>query len=240
VHDEMRVQRQAPIREQVAAILRKAIMDFHFMPGQLLVERQLCEVTLASRPSVREALRQLEVEGLVESRNGRGVYVTVVAPTVARNVYDVRAELEGLAAELFTERADTASRRRLWQSVAELTNTIADGASTAAILAAKNDFYDTLFHGAGNPIVKDLVRTLHRRLNQLRALTLAQPGRPAQTLVEICAILDAIDRGDAAAARAAARQHVRRAAEVGLEVLVQQETLEPPLVPLPRVARIDT
>src|ERR1700709_2082191 len=95
------VQRHAPIREQVASILRDAIVELRLPPGQLLVERQLCEMTSASRPSAREALRQLEAEGLVESQNGRGTVVSIASPELARNVYGVRAELEGFAAELF-------------------------------------------------------------------------------------------------------------------------------------------
>ena len=60
--DDMRVQRSVPIRLQVARQIRAAISDMRFAPGQILVERELCEATGASRASVREALRELESE----------------------------------------------------------------------------------------------------------------------------------------------------------------------------------
>ena len=106
----MAVTRHPSIRDQIATTLRRAIADLELTPGQLLVERELTELTGASRPSVREALRQLEAEGLVHSRNGRGTYVRVLTLPDAQDVYEVRAQLEGLAARLFCERADAGTR----------------------------------------------------------------------------------------------------------------------------------
>ncbi|OMH37101.1 GntR family transcriptional regulator [Tersicoccus sp. Bi-70] len=220
--NEMQVQRHAPIREQVASILRNAIVEMRLLPGQLLVERQLCEMTSASRPSVREALRQLEAEGLVESQNGRGTYVSVASPELARQVYAVRAELEGLAAELFTQNADDEERTRFSAAVDELdvaVQTFSGAEQSMEILRRKNDVYEILFAGAHNPILQQLVETLQRRVNQLRALTLAQPGRPESSLHEIRDLRDAIDARDAALARARATSHVTRAGEIVLAVL---------------------
>lgn len=223
----MQVQRHAPIRKQVASILRDAIVDMRLKPGQLLVERQLCEMTGASRPSVREALRQLEAEGLVESQNGRGTFVTVVSPEVAADVYVVRTELEGLAAQLFAEHAGDADREAFRQAVAGLGEIIrgrnVGEGQASSILEAKNEVYDILFRGAGNPILHQMVGTLHRRVNQLRALTLSQPGRPAQSIAEIEEILDAVERRDGMAARAAASNHVRRAADTVFAALRHED-----------------
>ena len=117
---DLSVQRHPPIREQIVSLLRDAIAKQEFSPGQVLVERELCERTHASRPSVREALRQLEAEGLVESKNGRGTIVRVLSQSEADNIYDVRGRLEGLAARRFCERATPEERTRLQQSVAAL------------------------------------------------------------------------------------------------------------------------
>jgi len=211
----MQVLRHAPIREQVASILRDAIMDLRLVPGQLLIERQLCTMTSASRPSIREALRQLEAEGLVESQLGRGTTVAVISPELARQVYQVRAELEGLAAQLFAEQASEDLRNELRRAMGVLEGAAGqegglDGG--AAILAAKNGVYDVLFRGSGNSVLQQMVQTLQRRVNQLRAMTLSQPGRPARSIIEIKKIMRAIDKRDAAAARAAATQHVVQAA----------------------------
>src|ERR671916_3124819 len=124
---EMQVQRHAPIREQVAAILRQAIVEMRLPPGKVLIERELCELTSASRPSVREALRQLEAEGLVESVNGRGTIVSRITPSVARQVYQVRANLEGLAARLFAENADEGERAALRVAMDRLSASVERG-----------------------------------------------------------------------------------------------------------------
>jgi DNA-binding GntR family transcriptional regulator len=223
--DGRQVQRHAPIRQQVASILRDAIVELRLPPGQLLVERQLCEMTSASRPSVREALRQLEAEGLVESQNGRGTVVSIASPELARNVYGVRAELEGFAAQLFAENATDDERQNLRVAVREVSAAVERGDKNSAILAAKNNVYDVLFVGSGNPILYQLLGTLQRRVTQLRALTLAQPGRPKQSAKEIEDILAAIDNHDAAAARAAATFHVNQAAAI---VLATFDTAQAP------------
>jgi DNA-binding GntR family transcriptional regulator len=206
-----KVQRHAPIREQVADILREAIVAMRLEPGQLLIEGQLCEMTSASRPSVREALRKLEAEGLVESQNGRGTVVAVVTTELAAPLYQVRAELEGFAAVLFVANASDQQRAELGAAVAEVERAVHEDGSTSAILAAKNQIYQVLFTGAGNPILHQLLDNLQRRVTQLRALTLAQPGRPEMSVAEIKDILAAIEANDPQAARLAAAHHVEQA-----------------------------
>lgn len=215
------VQRHAPIREQVASILRDAIVEMRLRPGQVLVERELCEMTQASRPSVREALRQLEAEGLVESHNGKGTIVAEASPELAEHVYQVRAELEGLAAELFARHATDDQIDALVDAFAVVADAAREDNPKAAsdVLTAKNGAYDILFEGAGNPMLTQMIGTLQRRVTQLRALTLAQPGRPAQSVQEIGAIVEAIRRRDAAAAREAATFHVHEAARTVLGAL---------------------
>lgn len=209
---DMRVQRHAPIREQVANILREAIVAQRLVPGQLLVERELCEMTSASRPSVREALRQLQAEGLIESRNGRGTFVTSISTEAAQQVYQVRASLEGLAARLFAEHASTADRARFRRAVNDLVARTEAGSEPADLLRLKADAYNILFLGCGNTVLHQLVETLQHRVTRLRAATLGQPGRPQRSAAEVAAIADAIDAHDATAAQAAATHHVEQAA----------------------------
>jgi len=209
----MAVTRHPPIRDQIAGILRSAIVNLDFAPGQLLVERNLCELTQASRPSVREALRQLEAEGLVESHNGRGTIVRVISAEEAAQVYEVRAELEGLAARLFTERATDDQREALREALGELAAAIREEKPSKQILAAQADFYRILFEGSGNPFLDRTVQGMQVRIAQLRATTLAVPGRAAASLEEFEQIAERIGAGDAEGARRSAIEHVRRAGE---------------------------
>ncbi|MBO0891831.1 MAG: metal ABC transporter permease [Acidothermales bacterium] len=95
----------APLRTQVVRNLREAILDRRFTPGQRLVERELCELTGVSRTTVREALRQLETEGLVVLVPNQGPVVATMSLDEARDVYDVRGVLEALAASRFAASA---------------------------------------------------------------------------------------------------------------------------------------
>jgi len=207
----MAVTRHPPIRDQIAGILRAAIVNLEFAPGQLLVERNLCELTQASRPSVREALRQLEAEGLVESQNGRGTVVRVVSAEEASQVYEVRAELEGLAARLFTERSTPTQRSELSSALDTLRTTIRGEEPSRAILDAQAEFYRILFSGAGNPFLEKTVQGMQVRIAQLRATTLAVPGRIEASLAEFEKIAERIAVGDAEGARTAAVEHVAHA-----------------------------
>lgn len=207
----MAVTRHPPIRDQIAGILRAAIVNLDFAPGQLLVERSLCELTQASRPSVREALRQLEAEGLVESQNGRGTVVRVISAEEAAQVYEVRAELEGLAAGLFTERSLPEQREQLAAALAALRTAIAEGTSSRQILDAQADFYRVLFEGAGNPFLERTIQGMQVRIAQLRATTLAVPGRAQASLDEFEQIAERIAASDREGARRAAKEHVRAA-----------------------------
>jgi DNA-binding GntR family transcriptional regulator len=212
---DLAVTRHPPIRDQIAAILRTAIINLDFKPGQVLIERELCERTGASRPSVREALRQLEAEGLVESKNGRGTVVRELTPYEIENVYEIRAELEGLGARLFSERASDEQRSELRAALAQLSTATAAGLGHSAdILTAQARFYRAVFMGAANPLLEQLVQGLQVRVAQLRATTLMAPGRAEESLAEFERIVEAIEDRAAAKAEAAAVLHVQRAAEV--------------------------
>lgn len=207
------VERHAPIREQVASIIRDAIVDLRLSPGQLLIERELCEMTAASRPSVREALRRLEAEGLVESLNGRGTIVAKATLELAENVYEARAELEGLAASLFAIRASEEERAELREAFAAIELAVTSGESTTSQLDLKNDFYEVVFRGSGNPILVQMIGILQRRVSMLRVTSLRQPGRKEESVKEIRDILSAVEARDSGAARIAASRHVSQAAK---------------------------
>jgi DNA-binding GntR family transcriptional regulator len=221
------VQRHAPIREQVASILRDAIIEMRLAPGQLLIERELCEMTQASRPSVREALRQLEAEGLVESLSGRGTIVSTASPELATQVMEVRVELERLAIELFIKNASDDDIAAFRDAVAEVRATLPESGDATAMgtLRAVNRVYEVLLAGAGNPMLTQMVNMLQRRVNQVRAVSLEQPGRATQNLIELEAMLDSLERRDVKSARSAAAFHVQQEARVALAALADAATV---------------
>ena len=90
----LRIEDVPTVRAMVAQKLRAAIMSGTLKPGQRLVERELCEMTGVSRPSIREALRLLEADGLVNTVPHRGPVVSTISLEEAKQLYAARAVLE--------------------------------------------------------------------------------------------------------------------------------------------------
>jgi DNA-binding GntR family transcriptional regulator len=168
------VTRDTPtLRELTTAKLRDAILSLHFKPDQHLVERDLCEKTGVSRTSVREALRQLEAEGLVERRGNRGLFVTSVTAEEAQQIYEVRAALEPEMARLFAERADAQDLQALEGAFRQLAKA-GKRDNVRAYVSAYDRFYDVLLQGSGNELARRLLRTLRARITYLRTITTQQ------------------------------------------------------------------
>ncbi|TCT05057.1 GntR family transcriptional regulator [Aquabacter spiritensis] len=208
----------APVRRQVAKVLRGAITSGRFAPGQRLVEKDLCELLGVSRPSVREALRELESEGLIEIIPNRGPSVRSLTPADAASVYQVRAALEALAARLFVECASDDQVTQLSRAVADLALAYR-AQDVERILAAKQVFYDVLLDGTGNNVIRSLLRSLNDRITMLRRLTLASPARARQSIREIRSLLAAIKRRDAEEAYRLSQHHIEQAAKIALKDL---------------------
>ena len=208
-------QETAPLRRKIAASLRAAIESGGLPPGARLVEKDLCQQLSVSRTSLREAIRELESEGLLITGPGGGVAVAGMTEAEARNIYRVRGALEALAAEQFAERADDAMIQELKDASARLADAY-DSGVIAEMLAAKRHFYETLCRGAGNPVVMDLLNRLNARINLLRSTSLGAQGRLAVSITEIKALVEALARRDAAAARQVAEAHVAAAADAAL------------------------
>ena len=138
----------APLRRQVLDELRQSIIAGRLQPGARLVERELIAMMGVSRTVIREALRQLESEGLVAIVPNKGPIVRELTRDEARDLYSIRAVLEGLAARLFVENASELSIGRLERELRSTEQAYADGDSEQ-ILAAKNRFYEILLERSG-------------------------------------------------------------------------------------------
>lgn len=212
----------APLRQQIVVLISEAVAAGDYRPGDRLIERDLCERYEVSRTVIREALRHLEAQGLIVIVPNRGPVVATVTAPEALGLYEVRAALEGLAAECFAERATAAEKQRIAAAVEDLEQYIRAG-DMLALLRAKDEFYDILFEGAHNPIITSMLRTLHARIRVLRSLSLSSPGRGEHTLSELRAVVAAIASGDGAHASKLAIAHVENAASVALRRLAERE-----------------
>ena len=116
---DLRIKQDKLVRDKVVDALRQAILDGVLAPGRRLTEKELTELTGVSRTSVREALRGLQAEGLVEESPSRGLRVAVPTAEEIEQIYEVRAELEPLAVRLFVERASQGAPGLGWISTVE-------------------------------------------------------------------------------------------------------------------------
>jgi len=219
--DTLRIERRSKtLRELALDKLRAAILDLRFRPGERLVERVLCEQLGVSRSVVREALRHLEAEGLVETVPHQGPAVARLDPAKVAEIYEVRALLEALAARACAERATTADIAELEDSLKGIEAALAAG-DPRANLAATGRFYEVLFRGGGKTVAWETVQSLNARINRLRALTIATAGRSKGSIAEMRRIYRAVAKRDPAEAHAAALDHVRVAAEIARRLLAE-------------------
>ena len=212
----------APLRQQVLDGLRQAIIDGRLAPGARLTERELTGMMRVSRTVIREALRQLESEGLIAIIPNKGPVVRALTLAEAKDLYQIRAVLEGLAARLFTENADDAQLKKIAQALEVVVKAYASG-DAQQVLETKNRFYDALFAGAGSETLSSMLGTLHARIWRWRALGLSHPERSAQRSKEsvrnLRAMLAAIKKRDADAAERITREEADRAAAEVMRLL---------------------
>ena len=223
IGESLRVLRiAAPLRQSVVESIRNAIATGVFAPGERLTEKGLCERIGVSRTLVREALRQVESEGLIDLVPNRGPVVARFSVAQAEQIYRVRMELEGLAAELFAVHASAQQQQALKDALKQLKSSIRSE-DAATRLAAKNDFYACLLEGCGNEALAEMLGLLNSRVTLLRATSLKHKGRARTSIVELTELVGALLRRDGRAARLAACRHVENAAQAALNVLRSQQ-----------------
>lgn len=222
VRDFRIVRIAAPLRQSVVESIRDAIGSGRFSPGERLTEKGLCELTGVSRTLVREALRQLESEGLIDVIPHRGPVVARVTLDQAEQIYRVRSELEGLAAELFAVNASDEQQQALKAALKKIKAT-ATSTDAGMRVQAKNEFYACLLNGSGNDVLAQILGLLTSRVTLLRAASLSQKGRLHQSVLELTKIVDALVARKSGAARKAAEFHVLQAAKAAYEALKEQQ-----------------
>jgi DNA-binding GntR family transcriptional regulator len=212
----------APLRRQVLDELRQSIIAGRLAPGSRLVERELTSMMGVSRTVVREALRQLESEGLVSIIPNKGPIVRELTLAEAKDLYSIRAVLEGLAAQRFVENANDSQVEQLQQALDATAEAYEQG-NPSEILETKNRFYDVLFEGAGSETLSSMIGTLHGRIWRWRALGLSHPQRSSERSKEsvagLRAVLAAIQNRDAGLAERTMRDEVTRASTEAMRLL---------------------
>lgn len=210
------------LRELTLEKMREAIGSGHFKPGDRLVERTLCEQLDVSRSVVREVLRHLEAEGLVQSIPQQGPVVATLSADEAAQIYEIRALLEGHAAYTCAQKASPAAVEKL-ALLNDATQAAFREGDLHEVMARTTAFYEALFNEAGLTMAWEVVQSLNVRINRLRSMTISSSGRQEEAAAEMARIVKALQDKDAEGARRASEDHVRRVAQIAAQRMGQNE-----------------
>ncbi len=216
--DTLSSDKATPLRRQAEETLRKAILSGRYDMGERLKERELMESLGVSRTLLREALRQIEAEGLVTLVPHRGPVVSVLSYDDAEDIYEVRGVLEAQACVGFVLRASSNQVHRLGEIFGELRKA-AEAGDVERTLDLSTDFYDLILEGSANKVLSSMLKLLHNRIVFLRRTSLSDASRLPEMLDELTHMFNALCARDEVAASKASLHHVRSAARTALRVL---------------------
>lgn len=208
------------VADYAYARLKSSILDGHLQPGARLREAELASLLGISRTPLRQALARLELEGLLEVLPRAGLVVSSLDDQAVLELYSTRELLEGAAAAMAAENATQADIDRL-AGVLEQGETFPTDPNELRRL--NRSFHDALYDASHNRFLIKSLQGLHDALALLGQTTLTAPGRPEAAHEEHRAIVAAIARGDAAAAEAAARAHVRNGLPLRKRMRMKQD-----------------
>ena len=177
------------------------------VPGTALDETGLAQEFAVSRTPIREALRQLEMSGLVQARPHRGAVVCDMSPESLDDMFAVMAELEALCAR-WSAQTMTATERRSLRAMHDASSTLVKGKRRDDYVEANDLFHDTIYDGSHNAFLAETTRNVRLRLAPFRRVQFEGQGRLARSFVEHGRVVAAIERGDAAEAEARMRAHI--------------------------------
>lgn len=202
--------RRGSLGKTVAEQLRRLILTGQHKPGERLVEDKLSAELGVSRVPIREALRTLAAEGLVDLPPRRGASVAQLSPAIAHDLVEVRATLEGLNARLAARHHEPAIVTELQQVLTE-GNAAAQSGNVDDLVRLNGAFHDKLAQAGRNSILWDIMRTLRERTSLVFAANTNRRSR--EDWEEHSRILAAVIDGDEELAALLATRHVHQAAE---------------------------
>lgn len=211
--DERTVLGRAGLHERVADRLRVLIVRRDLLPGARIAETGLCEQLGVSRTPLREALKLLAAEGLVELRPNRSPRVQPMRVEEIAQLFEAVSGVERIAAELAAARLDTSELKRLAVMQSRIERHHLAG-ERDAYFQNNQKIHRFIVAGAKNPVLRATHEWLLARAERARYFALSAEGRWDESVAEHRAILDALEQRDAEAAGRLLGHHVHRTGEV--------------------------
>lgn len=205
-----------PLRDIVFENLRNAILEGDLKAGKRLMEVQLAEQLGVSRTPIREAIRKLELEGLVVMLPRKGAYVANMSFKDLIDVLEIRASLEGLAAYLAAERRRDEDIEELEKVAKEFEKSVRE-TDIDNVLKKDIEFHEKIFLMANNKKLYHLITTLWEQVHRFRVTYVSNYEASLSLVEEHKKILDAIKSGDSELAKKYATEHIEIAEQFFME-----------------------
>ena len=209
------------MRERAFSILQNDIIDGTLSPGERLFEDAIAERCQVSRTPLREAIRQLEQEGLLERCSGRGLRVTNMSLKEANELYEIRAHLEGLATLHATNNLDDILRQELKTRYDE-SSRYDSQTSTVVIYEDMAWIHDFILKHCGHTICVNYLYRLQVRLDRYRAMTKRQRGNMLHVHREHSLIINCMLVNDGISAELAMQNHIRVAFTLAKQIIASK------------------
>lgn len=196
-----------PLRDVVFNTLRQAILKGELEPGERLMEIQLAERLGVSRTPIREAIRKLELEGLVLMIPRKGAEVAEISEKSLREVLEVRRSLEELAIELACQRITPEELTALEEAENRFARAVEDG-KVMAIAESDENYHELIYQATANDRLVQILNNLREQMYRYRLEYIKDEDRRQILVVEHEHILRAVRRRDIADAKSAVREHI--------------------------------
>jgi DNA-binding GntR family transcriptional regulator len=213
--------------EQIAERIGNDIIRGQYEPGARIQEQDVAGSFQVSRGPVREALRILERDGLIQIHARRGAQVTELTVAELNAIFDPRIALNGLAARRAAERQDPVSIARLKVAI-ERVSAVSGGADLDSYLKASYVAHRTVCEASGNPFITRLVFLLAHQTLRYARLGLSTVKRRQQSAKNWRRMLAAIQGGDGEDAQAAAEQLARESRDAAVKLLTESQRRDDP------------
>ena len=195
------------LSSRVFRTIRENILSGKYAPEEELKEKTIGEELGVSRTPVREALRQLELEGLVTIIPNKGAYVVGISQKDIRDIYEIRSRLEGLCAKWAAENITKEQLDELEENIYLSDFHVAKG-NSEQVLELDNRFHEILYSASGSKEIRHILVDFHHYLQRVRKVTLAENERAVKSNGEHRKIVEALKLHDAELAEKLANEHI--------------------------------
>jgi DNA-binding GntR family transcriptional regulator len=213
-----------PLREVIFNTLREAIIVGELKPGERLMEVQLAEKMGVSRTPVREAIRKLELEGLVEMLPRKGARVADLSIKDIMDVLEVRATLDGLASALSAERITPDEIRELKHHHAQFISYV-EKENLQGSIKKDVEFHDIIYRSSRNDKLIQISNNLREQVQRFRVIYIKDYSSTKELIKEHADICDAIINKDSATARERAQRHIKNQEEAIIKSIKRNQPL---------------